>query len=61
LRNRYHENSGAPEAGVCLRNLNHNKDKTSAESGTSAPYQAATGDKRLYGNAEGVSEELLLG
>ncbi len=31
------KNSGAPKAGVCFTNLNHNKDKSSANQGTSAP------------------------
>ena len=30
------KNSGAPNAGMCLRNLNHNKDKSSENQGTSA-------------------------
>ena len=30
------KNSGAPNAGMCLRNLNHNKDKSSENQGTNA-------------------------
>ncbi len=40
------KNSPAPEAGECLRNLNPSKNKSSIESGTNSPYQAATGDRR---------------